>query len=74
LLSAALQSRGINAISAAYDTVRLEGRWLKPGKTAKKYKLLSDAQLEAAIVKGRGSVVRIVRVADDGSRMVVEEE
>jgi hypothetical protein len=49
------------------------GRWLKLGKTDKKYKLLSDAQLEAVIVRGRGSVARIVRVADDGSRTVVEE-
>ncbi len=50
------------------------GRWLKPaGTSVKKYKLLSDAQREAAAVRGRGSVVRIVRVADDGSREVVEE-
>jgi hypothetical protein len=59
-----------------YEIERLSmaGRWLKPtGKSGKKYKLLSDAQPEAAIVKGRGSVVRIVRVADDGSRTVVEE-
>ena len=49
-------------------------RWLKTGtRSVKKYKLLSDAQWEAAIVRGRGSVVRIVRVADDGSREVVEE-
>jgi hypothetical protein len=58
-----------------YEIERLSmaGRWLKPGKTVKKYKLLSDAQLEAVIVRGRGSVARIVRVADDGSRTVVEE-
>ena len=59
-----------------YEIERLSvtGRWLKTsGKTVKKYKLLSDAQLEAAAVKGRGSVVRIVRVADDRSRKVVEE-
>ena len=53
-----------------YEVERLSmtGNWLKPGKTGKQYKLLSDAQLEAAAVKGRGSVVRIVRVADDRSR------
>jgi hypothetical protein len=58
-----------------YEVERLSmaGNWLKLGKTGKKYKLLSDAQLEAAAVKGRGSVVRIVRVADDRSRKVVEE-
>ena len=50
----------------------MAGHWLKPGRWAKKYKLLSDAQLEAAAVRGRGSVVRIVRVADGGSREVVE--
>ena len=50
------------------------GRWLKPtGKSGKKYKLLSNAQREAAIVKARGSVVRIVRVTDDGGREVAEE-
>ncbi len=50
------------------------GRWLKPtGKSGKKYKLLSDGQREAAAVRGRGSVARIVRVTDDGSREVVEE-
>jgi hypothetical protein len=48
------------------ERLNLEGRWLKTGKWTKKYKLLSDAQLEAAIVKGRGSV------ADDGSREVAE--
>ena len=59
-----------------YEVERLSiaGRWLKPtGRSGKKYKLLSDAQLEAAAMRGRGSVVRIVRVADDGSREVVEE-
>jgi hypothetical protein len=55
------------------ERLNLEGRGLKTGKTVKKYKLLSDAQLEAVIVRGRGSVTRIVRVADDGSRTVVEE-
>ena len=52
------------------------GRWLKTNdnRWAKKYKLLSDAQREAAAVRGRGSVVRIVRVADDGSREVVETD
>ena len=50
------------------------GRWLKPtGKSGKKYKLLSNAQREAAIVKACGSVVRIVRVTDDGGREVAEE-
>jgi hypothetical protein len=57
------------------ERLNLEGRWLRPtGKSGKKYKLLSEAQREAAIARNRGSVVRIVRVADDGSRMVVEEE
>ena len=58
-----------------YEVQRLNmaGRWLKPGNTAKKYKSLGDAQLEAAAARGRGSVVRIVRVADDGSREVAEE-
>ena len=55
------------------EHLSMAGNWLKPGKTAKKYKLLSDAQLEAAAVRGRGSVARIVRVADDGLRTVVEE-
>ena len=44
------------------------------GRSGKKYKLLSEAQREAAIARDRGSLVRIVRVTDDGSRMVVEEE
>jgi hypothetical protein len=52
------------------ERLNLEGRWLKTGM---KCKSLSDAQLEAAAVRGRGSVVRIVRVADDGLRTVVEE-
>ena len=59
-----------------YEVERLSmaGHWLKlNGKSGKKYKLLSNAQLEAAVVRSRGSVVRIVRVADDGSRTVVEE-
>jgi hypothetical protein len=59
-----------------YEVERLSmsGRWLKPtGRSGKKYKLLSDAQLEAAAMRGRGSVARIMRVADDGSRAVVEE-
>ena len=59
-----------------YEIERLSmaDRWLKPtGKAGKKYKLLSDAQLEAAAMRGRGSVARIMRVADDGSRTVVEE-
>ena len=58
-----------------YELERLSvaDRWLKVGtKLVKKYKLLSDAQRETAVVRGRGSVVRIVRVADDGSREVVE--
>jgi hypothetical protein len=41
--------------------------------SGKKYKLLSEAQREAAIARDRGSVVRIVRVTDEGSRMVVVE-
>ncbi len=60
-----------------YELERLSvtGRWLKRNddRRVKKYKLLSDAQREAAAVRGRGSVIRIVRVADDGSREVVEE-
>jgi hypothetical protein len=60
-----------------YELERLSvtGRWLRPtGRSGKKYKLLSEAQREAVIARNRGSVVRIVRVADDGSHMVVEEE
>jgi hypothetical protein len=60
-----------------YELERLSvtGRWLRrTGKSGKKYKLLSEAQQEAAIARDRGSLVRIVRVTDDGSRMVVEEE
>jgi hypothetical protein len=59
-----------------YELERLSvtGRWLRsPGRSGKKYKLLSETQLEAASARGRGSVVRIVRVTDDRSRMVVEE-
>jgi hypothetical protein len=59
-----------------YELERLSvtGRWLKPtGKSGKKHKLLSEAQREAAIARNRGSLVRIVRVTDDGSRMVVGE-
>jgi hypothetical protein len=58
-----------------YEIERLSmaGHWLKPDKAGGKYKLLSDAQLGAAAVRGRGSVARIVRVADDGLREVVEE-
>jgi hypothetical protein len=58
-----------------YEIERLSmaGHWLKTGKTGRKCKSLSDAQLEAAAVRGRGSVARIVRVADDGLRTVVEE-
>jgi len=52
------------------ERLNLEGRWLKTGKWTKKYKLLSDAHVEAAVGRGRGSVVRIIRVADDGSRYV----
>jgi hypothetical protein len=56
------------------ERLNMAGSWLRPaGKSGKKYKLLSNAQLEAAVVRGRGSVVRIVQVADDGSRTVVEE-
>jgi hypothetical protein len=58
-----------------YEIERLSmaGHWLNPGRAGRKYKSLSDAQLGAAAVRGRGSVVRIVRVADDGLRTVVEE-
>jgi hypothetical protein len=57
------------------ERLSVTGRWLRPtGRSGKKYKLLSEAQREAAIARNRGSVVRIVRVTDDGSRMVVEEE
>jgi hypothetical protein len=57
------------------ERLSVTGRWLRPtDRSGKKYKLLSDAQIETASARGRGSVVRIVRVADDGSRMVVEEE
>jgi hypothetical protein len=59
-----------------YELERLSmtGRWLKTNdRWTKKYKLLSNAQLEATAVRGRGSVVRIIRVADDGSREVVED-
>jgi hypothetical protein len=58
------------------ERLSVTGRWLRPtGRSGKKYKLLSEAQREAAVARDRGSVVRIVRVTtDDGSRMVVEEE
>jgi hypothetical protein len=59
-----------------YEVERLSmaGHWLKlNGKSGKKYKLLSNVQLEAAVVRSRGSVVRIVQVADDGLRTVVEK-
>jgi hypothetical protein len=58
-----------------YEIERLSvtGRWLRPtGKSGKKYKLLSEAHREAAIARERGSVVRILRVTDDGLRTVVE--
>ena len=59
-----------------YEIERLSvtGRWLRrTGKSGKKYKLLSEAQREAAIARDRGSVVRIIRITDDGLRTVVEE-
>ncbi len=59
-----------------YELERLSvtGRWLRPtGRSGKKYKLLSEAQREAAFARDRGSVVRIIRIADDGLRTVVEE-
>jgi hypothetical protein len=57
------------------ERLSVTGRWLRPtGRSGKKYKLLSEVEREAAIARNRGSVVRIVRIADDGSRMVVEEE
>jgi hypothetical protein len=55
------------------ERLNLEGRWLKTGKWTKKHKLLSEAQLEAAIARDRGSMARIIRIADDGLRTVVEE-
>jgi hypothetical protein len=55
------------------ERLNLTGRWLKTsGRSAKKYKLLGNAQLEATVMRARGSVVRIVRVTDDGEREVVE--
>jgi hypothetical protein len=57
------------------ERLSVTARWLRrTGKSGKKYKLLSEAQREAAVARNRGSLVRIVRVTDDGSRMVVEEE
>ena len=46
------------------------GNWRPVGV---KYSLLNNAKLQATALKDRASVVRIVRVADDGLRMVVEE-
>jgi hypothetical protein len=55
------------------ERLSMTGLWLKPvGRSGKKYKSLSEAQLQAELVRDRGSLVRIVRVTDDGSRMVVE--
>jgi hypothetical protein len=55
------------------ERLSVTGCWLRPtGRSGKKYKLLSEAQREAAIARDRGSVVRIVQVADDESRIVVE--
>ena len=60
-----------------YEVERLSmtGHWLKPtGRSGKKYKSISDAKLEAAAIRGRGSVVRIVRVTEEGGREVVMAE
>jgi hypothetical protein len=60
-----------------YELERLSvtGRWLgRTGRSGKKYKLLSEAQLEAAIARDRGSVVRIIRVTEEGGREVVMAE
>jgi hypothetical protein len=46
-----------------------EAGWLG---TEKRYKLLTDAALRAAQAEGRGCATRIVRVASDGAREVVE--
>jgi hypothetical protein len=55
-----------------YELERLSvaGCWLK---TRKKYKLLNGAKLQAVVVRDRRCAVRIIRVADDGSREMVEE-
>ncbi len=45
------------------------GEWLG---IQKRYKLLGDASLRVTQAKGRGCVARIVRVAGDGAREVVE--
>jgi hypothetical protein len=55
------------------ERLSVTARWLRrTGKSGRKYKLLSEAQREAAIARERGSLVRIVRVTDDGSREVAE--
>jgi hypothetical protein len=55
------------------ERLNIAGRWLKARSgEGRKHKLLSDAQLEAAVARERGSVVRVVRVMQDGSREVVE--
>jgi hypothetical protein len=55
-----------------YEVERLNmaGRWIRSGGI---YKLLTDAKRQATAARKRGSLVRIVRVAEDGSREVVEE-
>ena len=45
------------------------GEWLG---IQKRYKLLGDAALKAVRAENRGCVARIVRVAGDGAREVVE--
>ncbi len=45
------------------------GSWIS---LRKRFKLLADAKLEAAQVDDRGSQTRIVRIASDGTREVVE--
>jgi hypothetical protein len=57
-----------------FERLSVTGRWLRPtGRSGKKYKLLSEAQRDAAVARERGSMVRILRVTDDGLRTVMEE-
>jgi hypothetical protein len=57
------------------ERLSVTGRWLKTsGRSVKKYKLLSEAQREAAIARDRGSVVRIIRVTEEGGREVMMAE
>jgi hypothetical protein len=52
------------------ERLNLAGHWIRSGGN---YKLLTDAKRQATAARERGSVVRIVRVAEDGAREVVEE-